>query len=255
MSPPSGPGLWQPTPPDFLAAFLPYWGNARAFAITSSDKLANEPLVFDEEGTSQFYVQALEVRNTVNNLEFNDQWVAEFWDDGTLGQTHGPVARWVSVANQVVENDECHLETTLYTYAKLSFALNDASIATWHSKYTYNVERPVSYIDRVIEPNWSPYIDQTPSFPSYPSSHAAYGAAAAEVLSHIFGYAHPVTDNSHAERTEFLGMARSFDTFYQMAEENALSRILAGTHFRMDTEEGLRLGYAIGRKVNEMPFQ
>lgn len=35
-----------------------------------------------------------------------------------------------------------------------------------------------------------------------------------------------------------------------MAEENALSRLFIGVHYRMDCEEGLRLGYLIGEQVS-----
>jgi hypothetical protein len=35
-----------------------------------------------------------------------------------------------------------------------------------------------------------------------------------------------------------------------MAEENALSRIFIGVHYRMDCEEGIRLGTLIGRVSN-----
>ena len=254
-TPPSGPGLWTPTAPDFQAALFPYWGKARCFAITETDRLAKEPMVFSEDPTSQFYAQALEVRNTVSSLEFTDQWKAEFWSDETVGQTFSPPTRWISIANQVIEKDQCHLETALYAYAKVSLALNDAGIATWHSKYIFNVERPVTYINRVIDADWLPHNEFSPSYPAYPSGHAAFGAAAAEALSHVFGYDYALTDASHDGRTEFLGMPRSFDTFYQMAEENASSRIDLGVDFRMDIEEGLRLGYQVGRKINQMPFK
>ncbi len=254
-TPPTGPGIWQPTAPEFLPAYFPYWGKARTFSINQTEKLAAAPLPFSEANTSQFYVQALEVRNTVSTIEFDDQWKVEYWNDENVGVTFSPISRWISITNQILENDDCHLETALYAYAKISVALNDASIAVWHSKYNYNVERPITYINRVLENSWTTYLPNTPSSPSYPSGHAAYGAAASEILSHIFGYSYPMSDKSHDLRSDFLGMPRSFDTFYQMAEENAYSRIAAGVNFRMDSEEGLNLGFKIGRKVNEMPFK
>ena len=98
-------------------------------------------------------------------------------------------------------------------------------------------------------------MNSNPSFPAYPSGHSTFGAAAAEALSYIYGYDYAMTDLSHNGRTEFLGMPRSFSTFYEMAEENAYSRLPLGVHFRMDAEEGVRLGYQVGRKVNDMPFK
>ncbi|MCC6724684.1 MAG: vanadium-dependent haloperoxidase [Saprospiraceae bacterium] len=255
-TPPQGPGLWQPTAPDFGRAVFPYWGQVRTFAIHNEDKLARPPIAFSEESNSLFYNQAQEVFLTVNKNDFTDNWIAEFWSDDALGVALSPPSRWISIATQVLEKENASLELALYTYAKVSMALNDAGVACWYSKYYYNVERPISYINRLIDPNWQVhYLGFTPSFPAYPSGHATFGAAAAEVLTDIFGYNYAMTDRTHEGRTDFLGMPRSFSNFYEMAEENAYSRIPLGVHYRMDAEEGVRMGYDIGRKVNGMPFK
>jgi membrane-associated phospholipid phosphatase len=114
----------------------------------------------------------------------------------------------------------------------------------------------VSYIRRVIDPSYTiPWLPFTPSFPAYPSGHSTFGAAGAEVLTDIFGDNYAMVDHCHEKRTEFNGKPRPFDSFYDMAQENAFSRIPLGVHFRMDAEEGLRLGYLCGRRVNELPFK
>jgi hypothetical protein len=254
-NPPVGPGLWQPTPPQYLQAMFPYWGKVRTFAIKEEDKLARPPLTFSENPNSPLYAQAVEVKNIVDNLDFTNQWIAEFWSDDFVGQMFSPPSRFISITLQVLEKENANLEMVVYTLAKVSLALNDASVACWRSKYFYNVERPVTYINRVIDPNWQPHWNSTPNFPAYPSGHATFGAAASEVLSHIFGYNYAMADRSHESRTDFYGMPRSFATFYEMAEENAYSRIPLGVHFRMDAEEGVRLGYLVGRRINDMPFK
>ena len=48
---------------------------------------------------------------------------------------------------------------------------------------------------------------------------------------------------------------RSFSSFYDMAIENAYSRIWLGVHWRMDCDEGVRMGYLCGRRVNSLPFK
>lgn len=255
-TPPQGPGLWQPTSPDYAKALFPYWGEARTFAISNDEKLCRPPIAFNESPNSLFYNQAQEVYLTVNKKEFEDQWIAQFWSDDQVGVALSPPARWISIANQALEIENASLELALYTYAKVSIALHDAGVACWYSKYYYNVERPVSYIHRVIDPDWQVhYLGFTPSFPAYPSGHSTFGAAAAEALSDIFGYNYDMTDRTHQNRSDFFGMPRTFSSFYEMAEENAYSRIPLGVHFRMDSEEGVRLGYEIGRKVNAMPFK
>jgi membrane-associated phospholipid phosphatase len=141
-------------------------------------------------------------------------------------------------------------------------ALNDASVSCWNSKFYYNVERPVTYINKFINPAWNVasltstgFLKSTPSFPAYPSGHSTFGAAAAEALTSVFGREVAMTDRCHEGRTDFNGKPRSFNNFYEMAEENAYSRIWLGVHWRMDCEEGVRLGYLVGRRVNALPFK
>ncbi len=55
------------------------------------------------------------------------------------------------------------------------------------------------------------------------------GAAGAEALASVFGYAYSMTDNCHLNRTEFEGVPRTFGSFHEMADENAWSRVLLGT--------------------------
>ena len=38
------------------------------------------------------------------------------------------------------------------TYAKVGIAVCDAFIACWNTKYRYNLLRPVTYIQRLIDP-------------------------------------------------------------------------------------------------------
>ena len=51
------------------------------------------------------------------------------------------------------------------------------------------------------------------------------------------------------------GVPRTFESFNEMAEENALSRLYLGVHFRMDADEGLDLGEKAAKKVNALPWK
>ena len=42
-TPPTGPGLWEPTPPGFQPALQPYWGTNRPFALSSGATCAPPP--------------------------------------------------------------------------------------------------------------------------------------------------------------------------------------------------------------------
>jgi membrane-associated phospholipid phosphatase len=169
----------------------------------------------------------------------------------------------LAIANQVYSAEKVNLETAIYANVKIGLALNDAVVACWHSKFHYNIERPVTYIQRIMNPNYKSALNNpltgdkgiTPSFPAYPSGHSTMGAAAAEALSSVFGYNYAMTDRCHEARSEFVGKARKFNSFYEMAEENAISRVPLGVHFRMDCEQGAKLGYRVGRKVNQLGWK
>lgn len=261
-TPPTGVGKWVKTAPGNEAAMYPYWGKVRTFAIKDEDKLARSPLPYSEDKTSAYYSQALEVYSTTTPQAYETQWVAEFWSDDVLGFTFSPPSRWMAIGNQVLANEKSNLETGIMAAVKVGLALNDASVACWNSKYVYNVERPVTYINKFINPNWNigsltstGFIGSTPSFPAYPSGHSTFGAAAGEALTGVFGNTIAMTDRCHEGRTDFNGKPRSFNSFYEMAEENAYSRINLGVHFRMDCAEGVRMGYQVGRRVNALPFR
>ena len=70
----------------------------------------------------------------------------------------------------------------------MTIAVSDAFIACWRTKFRYNLLRPVTYIQRVIDPAWMPLLT-TPPFPEYTSGHSVQSMAAAEVLTDLFGAA------------------------------------------------------------------
>ena len=258
----NGEKLWQPTFPDFTPGLFPYWGQIRAFAIREEDKIARPPIPWSENPNSMFYVQAKEVKLWVDNSTINDRWIAEFWSDDIFELTFEPAARLISIGNQMVEADGISLAAAVEFYAQMGMALCDVGIAVWNSKYIYNVERPVQYIRRVMDPNWKTILNNpianvqgmSPEFPAYPSGHSGFGGAGSAILAHHFG-TRSFTDNSHLGRTEFISQPRTFSNFIESGVENAYSRLPLGVHFRMDCDEGLRLGYVAALRVIEMPWR
>lgn len=262
-----GAGDWEPTFPGPGKPMGPYFGKARAFALADNEKLALPPstyfMEYSEETNSEYYSQALQVYTKNAELDYDTEWIGEFWSDDLLNLTFSPGPRWSAIANQVVNNEKSSLETALEVYAKVGMALNDAAVGCWNSKFHYNVERPDTYIKKVIDPSYKPNLynpitgDEgvTPSFPAYPSGHSTMGAAGAEALASVYGYSYSMTDRCHESRTEFEGKPRTFGSFYEMALENAWSRVLLGVHWRMDCDEGVRFGTVIGRKVNQLPWR
>lgn len=253
----TGDGYWVPTPPDFSPGKFPQWGKGRTFAISESDKQIPAPIPYSTDKNSLYYGQAIETYNRTINGNDEDKWIAEFWSDDLPKLAFSPPVRWLQIASQAYDISKCNLEKALVTNTKISLALSDAAVACWDQKFKWQIERPVTFIRKYIDPNFKTFLTSqglTPNFPTYPSGHGTFGAAAAEVLTYEFGADFAMTDRCHEGETAFNGTPRSYYNFYGMSEENAESRIPLGVHFRMDSKEALKLGYRIGRKVNSLPF-
>jgi hypothetical protein len=264
--PPQGPGKWQPTWPDYTRGLFPYWGQVRTFAMSGSDIIAKEPLAWSEDPNSQLFKQAKETYEVVSAIQSGQNaegmWIAQFWSDDFQDVTFTPACRMIAITTQIVKLEKPSLDIAVELYAKVGMAMADAAIAVWNSKYLYNYERPIQYIRRNFDPNWKTNLANpqtgesslTPPFPAYPSGHAGFAASAAGILAGTFGNQYTFTDNCHKERTDFNGAPRTYTSFTKMAEEDAFSRLPLGVHFRMDYDEGLRLGFLAAQRVQQLPW-
>lgn len=245
---PTGEGMWV-TSMDFpMPPLLPYWGKVRPFVIKVDDYMAEPLPPYSTDRNQVYYKQAMEIISLNKPLSSENRWIADFWNDDRPGLTFSPAGHWLAITNQVIKKEHPPIEKTLQVYLKVSFALADAIIACWKSKYEYNFERPETFIQKHIDPTWRPF-SPSPSFPSYPSGHSMMGAAAAEVLTDEFGTSYAMTDYSHEWLSEFSVKPRKFNSFDEMSRENAISRVFLGVHWRFDCEEGLRLGSLIGKQI------
>lgn len=252
--PPACRGCWQPSDEHSKPALLPYWGRVRTFVTTFHEIEFKPPIAYDDKPGSAFYTEAMEVFTISQPLSKENLWIAEFWSDDHPGLTLTPVGRWISILNQAIEKSRPPFPLVMETYLKTALALHDAGVILWEGKYRYNLERPDTYIRKRINPEWMS-LHETPSFPAYPSGHAGFGAAAAEVMSDALGHRFELTDRTHKNRPEFASEPRNYSSFAEMAKENAASRLFLGVHYRMDCVEGLRLGKIIGQKSSNLPLR
>ncbi len=247
-TPPTGPGLWVPTPPQFSPAVFPNWGSCRSLVAGSGEAAdPGPPLAYNTAPGSPFYNMATEVMSIAQARTAEQTAIALFWNDVPNGRSFTPPGHWVSILAQVLARDEAALDQALFAHAKLGICLNDALISSMKTKFVYNVLRPVTYIRATLgQPAWLPLIP-TPAFPEYSANHATLSAAAGEALTEIYGANYAFTDQSYVA---FGQAARSYTSFEQAAGEAGLSRLYGGIHYRASVEKGLIQGKKVAQNID-----
>ena len=241
---PIGDRTWVPTAVG-MKPLLPYWSKMRPFALASSDACAPQaPPEFSIEPTSELYLQAKAVHDASIAMDDKAKAIAMFWSDDA-GVTSTPHGHWISIATEMIERFDLKLDRTVEMYVLVGIVGADAFISCWDEKYRSNLLRPVTYIDRHIEPNWKPLLN-TPPFPEYTSGHSNISGAAAVVLTELFGENVAFVDKFGADR----GLpARSFNSFSQAAEEAAISRLYGGIHYPMAVERDMPQGACVAGQL------
>jgi hypothetical protein len=239
-----GPGQYQFTPP-FNFAAQPGWGRVEPFVIDLREHAGDGPQLL----SSLQYARDLAYVNAIGNIASTTRTpeqseIAQFWyEDSPLG--------WNRITNTAVRQRGPDPWSAARAFALVNFAMADGFIAGFEAKYRFRFWRPVTAIhDAATDGNsmteadatWQPFLT-TPPVPDYPSTHTVLGWAAAQVLIKLFG------DNVRYSATSLTlpGVTRHFKGFTAAAEENGLSRLYAGIHFRHAVRDGRRQGRSIGR--------
>ncbi len=221
------PGVWTAAPPlNVYRPAEPLAGKWRTWLLKDGAEIpAAPPLPY---GSPEYWQEVREVLDVYHKLTPEQKKIADEWH---LGQgTVTPAGVWNLRALEIARQKKLGTTVSARLFAALNVAMLDAFIACWHVKFTHWTERPVTAIQAKYQADFLPHL-VTPPFPSYVSGHATVSGAAAEVLAAFFS-----------------DEARSFRA---MAEEAAMSRLYGGIHFRSDNEQGLALGYRVGRTVME----
>lgn len=245
--PPVFPGAWVPTPPAFVnPPVLPYIGTARTYLAADLNGTAPPfPASYSENPNSAYYKIAKEVYDVSKHLTTEQQNIALYWVDQGDGVGYIPPGHDMSVVTQAIEQTHARLGEAAEAYAKAGIAERDASIICFRSKYKYNLIRPVSYIQKVIDPAWLPFIG-TPPHPEYPAAHAIVTGSVMQAVSGVLGYHVSVTDHTY----DFRGWSpRTFSYLFAAGQEAGISRLYGGIHYRVSINTGLVMALIIGTRV------
>lgn len=157
------------------------------------------------------------VEETLRNITDEEITIARYWGHGAATK------QWTPIIDRLIDTYKVSAPRAARILAATHAALNDTFIVTWHFKYLWKISRPNQLNQNLIT------VLKTPRHPSYPAGHASLAGCAQMVLSYFF--------EAEAERLR------------ELAEECAQSRLYAGVHYKVDNDEGLRLGRYIGQVV------
>lgn len=258
---PNEEGKWVPTPPGYFQAVEPQWRTIRTIVLDSASQcLPPPPPVFSKESKSEFYSWFKEVYDTVNALTDEQKAIASFWDCNgfklnVVGHTMyatkamTPGGHWMGIIGTICQDRKVDFSRTVHSYTAVSFALMDAFISCWDSKFHWSLVRPETVINKYIDPNWKPFL-QTPPFPEYTSGHSEISSAAATVLEHMYGQNVAFKDST--ERA-WGWPDRQFSSVRQAADEAGISRFYGGIHYSRSIavakDQGIKIGNMVMQKL------
>ena len=286
------PGKWRQDPISLIPLALgAHWGEVTPFVMLSASQFRTPPppaLDSPEYAAAFEEVKRLggDGINTPTERTAEQTELGIYWAyDGTPSLC-APPRLYNQIALQIAKQMRSDAVETARLLALLNTALADAGVASWESKFHYQVWRPITGIreadagtgpsglgdgnpdtagDLTFSPLGAPASNLTgpnftPPFPAYPSGHAVFGGALFQTLRNVYGTDHIpftfVSDEFNGVTLDNLGIARelrprSFTTLSQAEEENGQSRIYLGIHWSFDKTEGI----AQGRRIADYVFQ
>lgn len=251
-------GCWRPTGPDYADALEPHWNQIVPMTMDSAAQFKPvRPTPFSKLKGTPFYNDAMEVFNAVKDSTKDRTATAWYWDDNSFESTTtghamsavkkvSPGGHWINIAKEACKKSKADFYKSMEVYARLTVGIFDGFISCWDEKYRSKLIRPESYISLYISPKWTPII-QTPPFPEYTSGHSVISGASSEILTNLFGDNFSFTDSTE---TLFQMPPRTFKSFYEAADQAAISRMYAGIHYKPAIVNGLVQGKNIGKHVS-----
>jgi hypothetical protein len=218
----------------------------------------------------------------------NETNIGFFWGYDAQPGLCAPVRFYNQIAEDVAQKMHNSVVANARMFALINFGMADAGITCWNDKYRYDLWRPVTairendpgtgpsglgsgnpYLVAMGDPTWQPLgapadngngVNFTPPFPSYTSGHASFGGATFKILEDFYhtdtipGGLTIISDEFNTITVDQNGVARpllprTYNSFSQMAGENAQSRIYLGIHYEFDAVAGIQSGDAIGDYV------
>jgi hypothetical protein len=253
------PGVWRSPPsgtsPDgTLPAIFPQIAVLVPFAMSSHDQFRPGP---PPALTSALYAADVNEVKAIGRFDSairtpDQTQLALLWQaTGQVQENHA--IRPVIESLTGWKRGKLRLVDTARIFALVNIAGEDATIAGWDSKYTYNLWRPYHAIrladtdgnpDTEADPAWDALF-VAPRHQEYMSNHAVITTAFMNTIADLIGDDHTFTLSS----TGHPGFTWTFERFSDAALQTMEARIWAGIHYRFSCNVGAAQGMKISSYV------
>jgi hypothetical protein len=256
------PGRWQPTPPANGAATFTHVGQARPLAMVSPTHFLPAPppiLTSARYATDLNEVKAIGKSDSATRTPAQTE-IARLWANIAASGTGTATtysAIWNTIAGDIARARSLSLIETARLFVLMNVSIHDALHTTLTSKFVYGVWRPITAIRQAEtdlnpatdpDPMWSTLIP-TPPYPSYAGNMATIGASAARALALAIGTNEVAVTATWRQSGGQPDITHTFATLWEVAQEQADSRIYGGIHYRFDNEAGQVAGRAVAEYV------
>lgn len=253
FAPTPGPGIWQPAPPDFRPAAIPWLGQVRPMTFASPKKFVPgpPPALTSETYTEDFAeVKAYGAKNSTARTAAQTE-TARFFSHPLPQQLQA------GYRDHVERHDLDIVEAARY-FAAANTASADATITTWNSKFHYAYWRPVTAVRQAdtdgnpateADPDWLPLLN-TPPYPEYIGGHCANDGAVMAVLDRLTGGNIDLRLSSTP-----TGTTRTYTDSADYNRDVIDARVWSGIHFRTADIVGNEIGRDIGNWTLDQYFR
>jgi hypothetical protein len=236
--------LWQPTPPANSFATFTFFPNVVPFAmLTSTQFLPPPPPTVTSARYTHDFNEVKELGSATSAARTPEQTLMAQVFAG-VNTTIGFFHVWNIVAGTVAQEEGLSLLDTARMFVLVNVGLHDGLQTSFTSKFVYGLWRPITAIRRADEDlnpdtnpdtTWTPLL-ATPPYPSYAGNAACLSAASARALQLALGRDDVPFSVTWPRTMGLPSETRHFTGFWQLADQQARSRIHGGIHYQFDSD-------------------
>jgi hypothetical protein len=235
-----GPGVYQPTPPDYVRPpQTPWMQQVRPLTMNSPDMFRTVP---PPELSGPLWILGYNLTKLLGDINSTVRTPAQ--SEIALFWTEHAGKQWNRAFRGIAIQQNLNLADSARLLGLTNVASADALIGCWDSKFHWSFWRPVTAIrdgggnpNLIGDPDWTPS-QVTPNHPEYPAAHGCFSAAALYSLRGFFQ-----TDAfEFAIDSSVDGMTHVFSSFSEALDEVEWARVWGGMHYIFSVRRGAELG-------------